>query len=414
MDILTQLITFLANPPGNFLYNLAVPVILAAGLQGAISQWRATGYPQSLRLALGLGLALTAQAVLLVLGIFDVPENSARDGRAAGAGPGRLWSSTWRGFCGPGHSEALRPADAVAAIISLLVLAGLALGALERGMSPVTPNSFNASLQSLLWSIGGLVVMLLGGIALLLRRPQGWGTGLTVAILGAAGFTLDLFLTPAQGDFSGVVRFLMLAGYPLLLTLPMRFPMPVSFPKTRTVAAYQEKFSEAQKGEGGETPSQPIRERRRYSTDPKTLQSLLALAAETDPNNINQYIASLGGAIHAGGFVLPDVRGGRQEFDLHRRRLRPDTRRWCLEGRPAQKRRSADAGKLPCCAGASLRLLASTTLFRPERPGRYARAFQRRQPAQRANRLRKGREWAVSSCFRPIPTACGARMTRPS
>lgn len=293
MDILTQLITFLANPPGNFLYNLAVPVILAAGLQGAISQWRATGYPQSLRLALGLGLALTAQAVLLVVGILMYQK--ILPGLTVLPVLDRaviVLSMVWILWAWA-FPEPLRPADAIAVIVSLLVLAGLALGVLERGMSPVAPNSFNASPQSLLWSIGGLAVMLLGGLALLLRRPQGWGTGLTVAILGAAGFTLDLFLTPAQGDFSGVVRFLMLAGYPLLLTLPMRFPMPVSFPKTRTVATYQEKVSEAQKrqAESGETSSQTIRERRRYSTDPKTLQSLLALAAETDPNNINQYIA---------------------------------------------------------------------------------------------------------------------------
>ncbi|MCS6993797.1 MAG: ATP-binding protein [Anaerolineales bacterium] len=293
MELINQLLTFLANPPGNFIYNLVVPAILAGALQGAIGQWRATGYPQSQRMVLGLGLALAGQAVLLLLGILMyqniLPGLSVLPvlDRAV-----IVFSMAWILWVWA-FPEPSRPADVVIVIASLVLLGAAVVGILERSMSPVAPNSFNASLQALLWSIGGLVVMLLGALALLLRRPQGWATGLAVATLGILGFTLDLFLTPAQGDFSGVMRFLMLAGYPLLLTLPMRFPMPVNFPKTRTVAAYQEKVSEARKREveTGETPSQPIRERRRYSTDPKTLQSLLLLAAETDPKNINQYIA---------------------------------------------------------------------------------------------------------------------------
>lgn len=293
MELINQLITFLANPPGNFIYNLAVPAIMVGALQGAISQWRATGYPQSWRMVLGLGLALAGQVLLLVLGILMYQKIL----------PGMeilpvidraviLFSMTWILWVWA-FPEPSRPGDAAAAVLSLLLLAALLLGALERSMTPVVANTFNASMQSLLWSVGGLAVMVLGGLALAFRKPQSWGTGLTVVALGLLGFVFDLFLTPAQGDFSGIARFFLLAVYPLLLTLPMRFPMPVNLPRTRTVATYQEKVAEAQKHQTatGEQPSQPIRERRRYSTDPKTLQSLLTLAAETDPTSINQYIA---------------------------------------------------------------------------------------------------------------------------
>jgi signal transduction histidine kinase len=57
------------------------------------------------------------------------------------------------------------------------------------------------------------------------------------------------------------------------------------------VAMFQQKVAEAQRSASEDRPSQSIRERRRYSTDPKTLQSLLVLAAETDATKINQYIA---------------------------------------------------------------------------------------------------------------------------
>ncbi len=293
MELINQLISFLANPPGNFIYNLAVPAILVGALQGAISQWRATGYPQSRRMMIGLGLALTGQVFLLLVGILmyqkilpGINILPVLDRAVI------LFSMVWILWVWA-FPEPSRPGDAATAILSLLLLAALLFGALERSLLPVTANSFNASTQSLLWSVGGLAILTLGGLAILFRKPQGWGTGLTVTLLGWLGFLLDLFWTPAQGDFSGIMRFLLLAGYPLLLTLPMRFPTPAYLPRTRTVTTYQEKVAEAQKQQtaGGERSVQPIRERRRYSTDPKTLQSLLTLAAETDPTSINQYIA---------------------------------------------------------------------------------------------------------------------------
>lgn len=293
MELINQLITFLANPPGNFIYNLVVPAILVGALQGAVSQWRAAGYPQSRRMILGLGLALAGQVLLLILGILMYQR--VLPGLAILPVLDRaviLFSMVWIVWVWA-FPEPFRPGDVAAAILSLLLLTALLFGVVERLMTPAAANTFNASMQSILWSVGGLAVMVLGGLALLFRKPQGWGTGLTVIVLGLLGFGLDLLFTPAQGDFSGIARFLLLAGYPLLLTLPMRFPTPVNLPRTRTVATYQEKVAEArrQQAASGETISQPIRERRRYSTDPKTLQSLLMLAAETDPTAINQYIA---------------------------------------------------------------------------------------------------------------------------
>jgi signal transduction histidine kinase len=63
-----------------------------------------------------------------------------------------------------------------------------------------------------------------------------------------------------------------MAVYPFLMTLPQRFPMPAANrPTTIKQVA-------------------PAEERRHYSTDPKTFHALLALAAETDPDKINEAI----------------------------------------------------------------------------------------------------------------------------
>jgi len=291
MELIHQLISFLANPPGNFIYNLAVPAILVGSLQGAISQWRATGYPQSSRLVLGLSLALAGQVILLLVGILMyqklIPGLEILPVLDRGV---ILFSLVWIIWVWA-FPEPARSGDAATAILSLLMLAALLFGAMVR-LESFGGEAFNTTFQALLWSVGGVALAGLGAVLMLVRRPQGWGTGLTVVTLALIGFALDLALAP-DGDFSGLVRFFVLAGYPLLLTLSMRFPMPADFPKTRTVAVYQEQVAEAQKqpAASGERPSQPLRERRRYSTDPKTLQSLLMLAAETDPANINHFIS---------------------------------------------------------------------------------------------------------------------------
>ena len=67
----------------------------------------------------------------------------------------------------------------------------------------------------------------------------------------------------STGDFPGAVRLAYLAAYPILLTLPQRFPAPTAQPISVTQEA-------------------SVPERRRYSTDPKTFHALLDLAAETN------------------------------------------------------------------------------------------------------------------------------------
>ncbi len=288
MELLNQLASFLADPPGNLIYILVTSVMLMGALQGAISLWRASGYPQARRMVLGLSLVLTSQVLLLLVGLLmsqgawgDLALLPVLD-RAA-----MLFSLIWLIWVWA-YPEPNRSGDAASALLSLLTLAALLFGAVSYAGNAA--GEFNQSAQSAFWSIGAMALSALGLIVLLARKSHGWGTGVTFVFMALLGFSLELF-APRTGDFLGFVRFFMLAGYPLALTLPMRFPMPSEFPQTRTVATFQDKVAEAQKQSGGERPTQPLRERRRYSTDPKTLQSLLLLAAETEADRINQAIS---------------------------------------------------------------------------------------------------------------------------
>jgi signal transduction histidine kinase len=291
MSILSDLISLLTNTPGNLVYILVVAFTLIGSLQGAISLWRASGYPQARRMVVGLGLLLLVQlALFLVSGLMEqhIIQSTALlpvFDRAV-----MLLSLLWIVWIWA-FPEPSRTGDAATVLLSFLVVAATIFGSVALSSQKPELGTFNNNPQAFYWSLGGAIILALGIVLLISRKPANWGTGLAVTVMALIGFVFDLVARQGSGDFSGIIRFFMLASYPLLLTLPMRFPIPVSGPQTRTVAVFQQNVAEAQRSASEDRPSQSIRERRRYSTDPKTLQSLLILASETDAAKINQFIA---------------------------------------------------------------------------------------------------------------------------
>lgn len=291
MQLFNDLISFLAQPSNNLAYIWPVAFILIGSLQGAISLWRASGYPQARRMVLGLALILLIQlGLFFVSGLMQQHVIQSRALLPVMDRAAMLLSLVWIIWIWA-FPEPSRSGDAATVLTSLLVVAALAFGSVALIGQNVAPNTYNASAHSFYWSLGSAIVLVLGILLLLTRKPQNWGTGLAILTMTLIGFCFDMLLPAPAGDFSGIVRFFMLAAYPLLLMLPMRFPAPSSGPQTRTVAVFQKNVVEAQRSASEDRPTQSLRERRRFSTDPKTLQSLLSLAAETDSQKINQLIA---------------------------------------------------------------------------------------------------------------------------
>ena len=174
--------------------------------------------------------------------------------------------------------EPSRPADAAAALLSLLIGAAWALSLLIWA-SQSSLTTYNGSLNDLLWQIASIGLIFVGALILLIRRPNGYGNGLAVLILIFLGHVGHLAFQE-DGNYSGIIRLAYMAAYPILLTLPQRFPVPVS---TNASVEKPAKTKQAKQ----ETP---VQERRRYSTDPKTFHALLALAAESTAPKVSQAI----------------------------------------------------------------------------------------------------------------------------
>ncbi len=268
-----QIFSLLTVPPGNLVYHIILAFSIAGGLQGAIQHWRTSSFPQARRAMVGLLVLLVLQVLLFAVsglgwqGLLD-PQVVLPPLDRAVAVLSLVWIAWLWAF-----PEPVRLADVASILLSLLGLTLFGLTYVFNVQAETT--GFNQSLFEIVWQVFGLTVSLLGMVGLFLRKPNGWGNGLVMLILAFAGH-LGSLLWRMSGDFSGILRLAHMTMYPILLTLPQRFPVPVERQARLPVKTDKQ----------GEQPVH--QERRRYSTDPKTFQSMISLAGETSAEKIGQ------------------------------------------------------------------------------------------------------------------------------
>lgn len=267
---LNQIFNVLTEPAGSLLYHLILVFSLAGALQASFVHWRSSEFPQARRTMFGLGLLLTAQVALFILsgagnqGIINLSLILPPLDRAL-----TLFSLIWMIWlwCFP---EPSRAADAATGFLSVLLIAGLALS-LGAYAQTGSLSAYNTTTFDGIWQLAGIAIAVFGLFLLAVRRPNGWGYGLAVFLLAVAGHLLHMILGRVDGNFPGAVRMTYMAAFPILMTLPQRFPAPVTGPTTIKQHA-------------------PVDERRRYSTDPKTFHALLGLAGESSADKLSQAI----------------------------------------------------------------------------------------------------------------------------
>lgn len=266
VNFFQQIFLILTTPPGNLVYHLVLVFAVIGAIPAALSRQRNPDFPQARRALLGLGLLLIGQAILFVSsgltwqGIFDPQVFLPPLARAV-----TLFSLVWIIWLWAFPLPA-RIADSATALLNLLVVILLAFTLSIWG--PVaTVTTFNGTWLSFGWELISILVVLIGGSILSLRRPALWEYGLGMLGLLLVGHVVEMFAPYQSGDYSGAVRLTQLAAYPLLLMLSGRF-------SAAPVVASQAE------------PHQAGVERRRYSADPKATHAFLALAAEDSPLNM--------------------------------------------------------------------------------------------------------------------------------
>jgi signal transduction histidine kinase len=268
---LNQIFSVLTGPAGSLIYHLILVFSIAGALQSAFVHWRSSEFPQARRTMFGLGMLLIAQVALFLVsgigiqGIINLQLFLPPLDRAV-----TLFSLVWLIWLWA-FPEPSRPADAATWLLSLLVAAALGLSLAAYSAEPFL-SSYNLTPDDSIWQLASIGLSLFGLFILVVRRPNGWGYGMAVFLLSFAGHLLYMLVGRIDGDFPGAVRLAHMAAYPILMTLPQRFPSPSSTPTTI-------KQQDA-----------PMGERRKYSTDPKTFHALLALAGESSADKLSQSI----------------------------------------------------------------------------------------------------------------------------
>jgi signal transduction histidine kinase len=263
--------TLLTTPPGNLIYHVLLVFLIAGTLQGAIHLLRSSQFPQARRTVFGLSILLGLQVILFIVsglamqGWLDPKTVLPPLDRAI-----TLLTLVWISWLWA-FPEPLRLADAATVLLNLIVVALFGLTLIFWAHNPGT--SFNGSTFDMLWQGFSLVIVLLGILGLVMRRPNGWGNGLAMLLLAFIGHLLSL-ISPLDGDFPGFVRLTQLALFPILLMIVQRFPTPTS---VSTPVVTPDNSTE-----------EPALEPRRYNTDPKTLHALMSLAAEVSPDKIGR------------------------------------------------------------------------------------------------------------------------------
>ena len=267
-----QILTALTTFPGNLAYHMILAFSVAAALQAAIHLWRMNKFPQGLRMVIGLGILLGFR-IFLFIGAGIIQQDAANAhallpilDRTAAVLSLIVMIWLWN------FPEPMQTADAASGLLGLLSLTASILSwAWWRQNYP--DMAFNASWLDLGWGIYALALTLFGAVALLLRRPNGWGHGLGMLIIISLGYGLHLGIPNLESDFSWSVRLAQMVAYPLLFTLPRRFQ--------ETVPVTPEK-----KSPRITEPPPVLQERRRYGIQPERAEALLAIIAESSPDKL--------------------------------------------------------------------------------------------------------------------------------
>jgi signal transduction histidine kinase len=270
-ELFSQIFSLLTAPAGSLIYHLVLVFSIASALQSAYIHWRSSQFPQARRTTIGLGLLLAAQILLFILSVLSWP--GIIDSTTVLPPLDRaftLFNIIWITWLWA-FPEPSRPGDLGAILLSLFAAAGAGLGLLTWGLQ-ASATTYNTTIDELLWQLVSIGFILLGVLIVVMRRPNGFGNGLAVlgiAFLGHAAHVL--FQEP--GNYSGIIRLAYITAFPILLTLPQRFPLTAG--NVNANLTRQEK---------------PDPDQKRYTSDPKTFHALLALAAESNATKVSHAI----------------------------------------------------------------------------------------------------------------------------
>jgi signal transduction histidine kinase len=280
-----NILDLITSPTGNLIYHLVLAFSVISSFQAAWIAKQSLPSPQSKRLVFGLGMLLLGQVTLFVCSglawqkVIDAHRLFPPLDRAI-----ILFSLVWIVWLW-NFPKPARLGDLVTAFLNLGVIVLFVFT--YTSWSAQTGEYFNNfSWMDWSWQIASLFVIITGMAVLLFSRPVAWGYGFAMLAVLLAGVVAHVVIAPTTGDLSGYLRLAQLAAFPLLAALLHRLPA-----SSAAVVEEEERRRNAapdseQSASSAQIPFPRKQERRRYSTDPRTLHAWLELSETREPEKI--------------------------------------------------------------------------------------------------------------------------------
>lgn len=270
-----KILNMLVTPPGNMIYHLILAYSVISSLQAALITRRAGAGKRPHRLIFGLGMLLLGQVILFFSSglswqgiinehIFLPPLDRAVMVFSL------IWIAWLWNFPVPAKLGDLVTGFLNLGVLLLLLFTFSSWSAQNQGVS------FNGTLPDRTWELAALFIVITGMAILIFSRPNGWGFGVGMLSVSMAGIVAHLLL-PLEGDFSGVMRLGQLAAFPLLPTLLHHLSTPEHAPEAGVLSL-------PAGAPAGAFPRK--QERRRYSTDPRTVHAWLEIKTADTPEKV--------------------------------------------------------------------------------------------------------------------------------
>ena len=233
-----QFFELLITPTGNLVYHLVLAFSISSALPVGLFLWKTTLFPHTRRTVMGLGALLILQIGLFIAGglVWQgiISEHNWLPVLERVISLLSLVILIWLwAFPQPQRKGDL----ACRLIFIILLMVSIFLCSWWAGQK--SQAAFNSSLMDRLVTSIEIFAILSALVYLIWKRPQQWTNAILFFSILFSGYLIQLFYPAADLDYSPYIRFVELVAYPLLILLPLHFPVEVSLDEQKTTPSAQ-------------------------------------------------------------------------------------------------------------------------------------------------------------------------------
>ena len=197
--LIQKVFDILTSSPENLIYHLVLAFAVMAALQTVIIIQRTSSTTHARRMMFGLAILLLGQLFLFLSSALTWqglanPKALLPPIDRAVATLSIIWAIWLWAFSKP-H----RLTDAIAAVFSLFVIIFWVATFLLWNRQLLSAG-FNTSFLDTAWSILIILLIMIGLLALIIKRNSGWGIGVSLLLLHLAGILAHLLWGQTSGD----------------------------------------------------------------------------------------------------------------------------------------------------------------------------------------------------------------------